>query len=224
MEMKKRAKFPEHKIKTIYNGVAFPELIPPLNAEITKNKLGICKGEKVVGIVANMRSDKGYEYFIRAAHLIRKEIPNTKFIIIGEEQADIRKMMETQIAEYDLGKNVLFLGFQENVSEFLNIMDLYVLSSISEGLSIATIEAMAYGIPVVVTRSGGPEEIVEDGKTGYLVPIRDEKNIARKSILILTNRELAKSISERAKSDVRERFKIETMIKQYEDIYHECLD
>jgi glycosyltransferase involved in cell wall biosynthesis len=223
-ELHSYAKMPLKKIATVYNGVGFDQLDSQFETEKLKRKIGILDGERVVGIVANMRSDKGYEYFIKAARLICEGIPQTKFIVVGEERSDIKTMMEKEIGQSCLRGKVLFLGFREDISALLNIMDIFILSSTSEGLSIATIEAMAIGIPVVATRSGGPEEIVEDGKTGFLVPIRDDIALAEKALQILRNPELARAFSKEAKNHVRGKFNIENMIKQYETIYRDCVD
>ena len=166
-----------------------------------------------------MRPDKGYEYFIKAAALIHESIPHTKFLVIGEEKPDIKAMMENEINELNLGNSVLFMGFREDVSELLSILDVFMLSSVSEGLSIATIEAMSVGVPVVATLCGGPNEIIIDGENGFLVPIKDEKSLASKVIFILKNKDTANKLTAKAKVHVNEHFSIEPMIRQYQGLY-----
>lgn len=218
-ELCRVAGFRENKVVTIHNGVS-PRLPNPGFDVIAKKKeLGILPGEFLIGNVANMRPDKGYEYFIKAAALIHVSIPHTKFLVIGEEKPDIKAMMENEINELNLGNSVLFMGFREDVSELLNILDVFMLSSVSEGLSIATIEAMSVGVPVVATLCGGPNEIIIDGENGFLVPIKDEKSLASKVIFILKNKDTANKLTAKAKVHVNERFSIEHMIRQYQELY-----
>jgi glycosyltransferase involved in cell wall biosynthesis len=217
------AGLPPGKIATIYNGIEMGQYDTSIDIIAKKKQLGLNPDDKIVGITANQRPDKGYEYFVRAAALINAKMPDVKFLLIGEEQADIKARLVKELKNPGFSDKVYFLGFRSDVRELLRIMDVFVLSSISEGLSIATIEAMAAGIPVIVTRSGGPEEIVIDGETGYLVPIKNEREIADKAIELLTHEELRAKISARAKENVRAKFNIENMISNYDNLYRDVL-
>ena len=217
------AGFSSSRIATIYNGIEMSQYETPIDKIAKKKQLGLDPDDKIVGITANQRPDKGYEYFVRAAALINAEMPDVKFLLIGEERSDIKAKLVEELKNPNFSNNVFFLGFRSDVRELLQIMDVFVLSSISEGLSIATIEAMASSIPVIVTRSGGPEEIVIDGETGYLVPIRNEREIADKAIELLTREELRAKISTRAKECVRAKFNIESMISNYDSLYQDVL-
>jgi glycosyltransferase involved in cell wall biosynthesis len=117
----------------------------------------------------------------------------------------------------------VFLGFRADVPEILADLDVFVLSSVSEGLSIATIEAMAAGKPVVVTRSGGPREVVEDGRTGLLVPPADPKALASRICELLRNPDLATTLSRNARAEVDSKFSLARMIREYESLYERCL-
>jgi glycosyltransferase involved in cell wall biosynthesis len=110
------------------------------------------------------------------------------------------------------------------LAEILNSLDVFVLSSVSEGLSIATIEAMAAGRPVVVTRSGGPQEIVEDGRTGILVPPADPNALASRICELLGNPELAAMFSRNARAEVKDKFSLKKMVNEYESLYERCLN
>ena len=218
------ARFPPRKLRTIYNGVDWRRFALPLNSTTKRNELRIAPDEKVVGMVANLRPAKGYEYFIRAGAIIAQNVPKVKFLIIGENEDKLRERVTKEMDALGLTDSVIFLGFREDVPELLRLLDVFMLSSISEGLSIATIEAMAAGVPVVVTRSGGPQEVVTDGKTGFLVLPKDEKSLAEKALLLLKNRRLAASIGKEAQSQVRTKFSIDTMIRNYQTVYQECLN
>ena len=217
------AQFPPRKLKRIYNGVDWKRFDLHFDSMIKRRELKIDSDEKVVGMVANLRPTKGYQYFIQAAAIIAKNIPKVKFLIIGEEEDELRERVKKEIESLDLRDKVILLGFREDVPELLRILDVFVLSSISEGLSIATIEAMAAGVPVVVTKSGGPQEVVVEGKTGFLVPPKDERSLAEKTLLFLKNEKLATSMGREAQVQVRTKFSIDMMIRNYQAVYQECL-
>jgi len=218
-----KAGFPKAKVQTIYNGVDWKRFDSPVDQSVSKEELGFKSDEILVGMVSDIRPGKGYEYFIRAARLILDRRPKARFLIFGDGPDNLKQLIYDEISKLNLNDIVKFMGFREDIPEILPILDIFMLSSINEGLSIATIEAMGAGVPVIVTKSGGPEEIITDGETGFLVPIRDENSLAQKTVQCLTNRELAASMSLRAKVHVREKFGIENMIRQYEAVYQNCL-
>ncbi|MGB8658695.1 MAG: glycosyltransferase [Candidatus Zixiibacteriota bacterium] len=222
-ELVQLAQFPPRKLTTIYNGVHWERFDRPIDAVSKRIKLGIGPEDKVIGIVANLKATKGYQYFIRAAAIISKNITKVKFLIIGEEEERLKATIVEEIKAIGLEDRVVFLGFREDVPELLRILDVFVLSSISEGMSIATVEAMGAGVPVVVTKSGGPQELVEDGKTGFLVPPKDENSLAEKVLLLLKDKELATSMGKEAQAQARTRFSIDMMIRDYQAVYQECL-
>jgi glycosyltransferase involved in cell wall biosynthesis len=223
-DLVKTAQFPPGKLKTIYNGVDWRRFALPSNSVTKRKELNIGLDEKLVGMVANLRPAKGYQYFVRAAAIIAKSIPKVRFLIIGEEDEELKETVIQEIEARGLTDKVILLGFREDVPELLKLLDVFVLSSVSEGLSIATIEAMAAGVPVVVTRSGGPQEVVVDGRAGFLVPREDEKSLAEKALLLLENRELATRMGKEAQAQVRGKFSIDTMIRNYETVYQDCLN
>jgi len=224
VDLTDKAGFPMAKVQTIYNGVDWKQFDNPIDISVKKGELGFKSDEILVGMVANIRPAKGYEYFIRAARLIADKKPKARFLIFGDGPDNLKQIIYDEISKLNLNGIVKIMGFREDIPDILPILDIFMLSSINEGLSIATIEAMGAGVPVVATKSGGPEEIITDGETGYLVPVRDEKSLAQKALICLKNRELSSSISQRAKAHVREKFGIENMIKQYEAVYQKCLE
>lgn len=218
--------FGPHKIVTIYNGIDFDESDPFSNkADVEKKKreLGLGDAEFLVGMVANLRKAKGYEYFIRSAAIVKHSCPSVKFIVIGEEDKEIKRRLNEEIAELDLSHQVHFLGFRKDVATILKMLDVFALSSVSEGFSLVTVEAMACGRPVVATEAGALKEIVTDGKTGFLVPPRDDRALAERIILLLKDKALAKRVGDAASREVKAKFHLAGMIRKYEDLYCECL-
>lgn len=215
-------KFPAERIFRIYNGVDMGRFasspIGRLRAELQ------CRnGTKLIGMVANLRETKGYEYFIQAARKVADTMPQTRFVAIGEIDPGIGTRMQDLVRKMSLQDHFSFLGFREDVPDILSDLDIFVLSSISEGFSLATVEAMAAGKPVIATRSGGPQEIVEDGRTGYLTPTADPDALAGKICELLANPERAAALAQTARGKVASTFTLERMIRNYERLYERLL-
>jgi glycosyltransferase involved in cell wall biosynthesis len=217
------AGFPADRITRIYNGVNICQF-DSSGAGRLRADLGCPPGAKLVGMVANLRRSKGYEYFIRAARKVSETLPQTRFVAVGEIETGMASRMTALKEELGLQDRFLFLGFREDIAAVLSDLDVFVLSSVSEGLSIATLEAMAAGKPVVVTRSGGPQEIVEDGRTGFLVPPADPAALAARICELLDNPNLAATLGRNARQEVENKFSLAGMIGEYERLYERCLN
>jgi glycosyltransferase involved in cell wall biosynthesis len=126
-------------------------------------------------------------------------------------------------AELKLDEQVHFLGFNDDPAEFLSNLDMFVLSSSSEGFSIATIQAMAAGLPVIATRSGGPQEIITHEKDGCLVDVNAPQQIAKTVENLTKQAELRQKMARSGQRHTVETFDIKNMIKSYEAIYQKFL-
>jgi glycosyltransferase involved in cell wall biosynthesis len=169
-------------------------------------------------MVANLnRSVKGGSYFLDAVPAILEAVPETRFMILGlgnEEKSMREKAKRLGIAPY-----IIFAGYQEEVGRYYSAMDISVLTSLSEGLSITLLESMNYRLPVVVTRVGGNPELVVDGQTGYLVPPRDPASFAARVVELLRNPSLRSSMGEAGYKRIRESFRIDDVAERYLDVY-----
>lgn len=217
------ARFPREKIEVIHNGVAVSSAIERHVDHKFRSSLGLAPEDLVVGIVANLRPAKGYEYFLAAAKLICQEMPGVKFLIAGEGEGEIKRKMLSTIESLGLGDSIRILGFRSDVPKLLRAFDIFVLSSISEGLPLCVAEAMAAARPVVATRVGGLPEVVRDGHNGYLVEPGDPRALAERTLHLLRNRELRLSMGEAGHRIALSRFSLEAMISRYETLY-ESLD
>ena len=150
-----------------------------------------------------------------------KARPSTVFLIAGrgEREAALRE----QARSLAIDGHVRFLGFRHDVPELLALCDVFVLPSLSEGLSIAILEAMAAARPVVTTRVGGNPELVVQGETGILVEPTDAPGLAGAVTRLLTDPAEARRLGENGLSRVRSRFTIGAMVREYETIYEEAL-
>src|SRR5262249_39908525 len=210
--------FPDGRMVRIYNGVEMGRFNVSTAGRL-RAELKCQNGTKLVGMVANLRESKGYEYFIEAARKVANSMPQTRFVAIGEIDEKIAKRFQGLIQQMSLQGRFCFLGFREDVPEILSDLDPFVLSSVSEGFSLATVEAMAAGKPVIVTRCGGPQEIVEDGLTGFLIPSADSDALARKICELLVNSERAAAVGQMARAKIASTFSLNKMVDEYERLY-----
>jgi glycosyltransferase involved in cell wall biosynthesis len=119
---------------------------------------------------------------------------------------------------------VRFLGEVRDVPALLARGSVLVLSSLTEGISLTLLEAMARGLPVVATRVGGNPEVVVDGETGYLVASRDPSQLAARLVQLVENPEIARDMGRRARERVVEHFEVSRMISRYEELYLQCVE
>jgi glycosyltransferase involved in cell wall biosynthesis len=218
-----KGKYPASKLKTIYNGIAIEDRFAAKEKHLIKEKLGFDKNDLLIGHVANFRTPKGHNYLIDAAALVIKKCPGTKFLLVGEGTGELREHAEKQVNEYGLDDNVLFLGFRKDVGNLLKCFDIFVLSSISEGLPLSVVEAMGTGLPIVATDVGGLPELVQDGRNGRLVPARNSNELADALTILLQDKDLRVDMGNASREIAEQKFSIDNMIGQYQDLYREFL-
>lgn len=208
------------RIRVIYNGVGPMPRIDQAELAELKTELGIDPSEQVVGLVGSLYPVKGHKYLLEAVPTILKTYPRTTFIIIGRGELEVALKEET--ARLGLEPKVRFLGLRQDVPRLLALMDVFVLPSLSEGLSMALLEAMAAGKPAVATNVGGNPELVVQGETGLLVPSEDCTALASEIGALLSNRGLASRFGEAARARVERRFSLNAMVNNYQSLYDTC--
>ncbi len=213
----------EARTSVIHNGVELPQRTSTwANNQDTRSELGLSSAHLIVGMVANLnRAVKGVEYFVEAMPLILGEVPEARFLILGggpDEGALRSKTRELRVQD-----RVVFGGFRPDIERFYPVMDVSVLTSLSEGLSMTVLESMSFGLPVVVTRVGGNPEIVRDGETGFLVPPRDPEAFAERVVQLLKNQELRERMGESGRRVVQERFTLSSTAARYEEVYKDVI-
>jgi L-malate glycosyltransferase len=174
-------------------------------------------GAPVVGNVAALVPHKGQRYLVEAAHLVVQQIPDARFVILGE--GELREHLEKQVHEHHLEKHVLLPGFRTDVLGCIKGFDLFVMSSVTEGLGTSLLDAMACARPIVATRAGGIPEIVEDEVNGLLVPPRDARSLAAAIVRALKDARLRQEMGDAGLARVHERFTVERMVEQTADVY-----
>lgn len=218
---------PAQKIVRIYNGIDTDRFKNSGGGRLRK-ELGCLNRTRLIGAVSNFGKNKGLEFFIQAARKVADAVPEARFVAVGDvDQGDgrhLKQRLVRLVEELSLQGRFFFLGFREDTPEIISDLDVFVLCSTSEGFSLATIEAMAAGKPVVVTRSGGPEEIVEDGSTGLFVPPADPDSLAEKICELLRDPARGAALGQNARATVENKFALTQMVDQYEYLYERCLN
>src|SRR5688572_27224214 len=137
----------------------------------------------VVGNVAALVPHKGQHHLIDAAALVVREVPDVRFVIVGD--GELRRSLEEQVHHLHLERHVFLAGFRLDVLELTKGFDLFAMSSVSEGMCTALVDAMAASKAAVATRAGGIPDVMVDGETGFLVPPRDHRAMAGRIVLLL---------------------------------------
>jgi glycosyltransferase involved in cell wall biosynthesis len=174
----------------------------------------------VVGTVGSLVSEKSPEVFIRAAATIMSEHPEVRFVHIGE--GPLKLEMEALTRELGIRDRLQFLGQRDDVPKLLAEMDMFVLTSKTEGLPNAIMEAMAAGLPCVATDAGGCRELVHEGETGFVVPIGDEIKVVERILLLLRNKELRRTMGLKGK-EAMVNFDVRRMAEQYRLLYTQIM-
>lgn len=217
-----RVKFPPERVIVIPNGID-PDRFQAPRDPAFRESLGIGASEFVVGSVGNLNAAKGFDVLLRAAALLKQRSPGIRFVIVGDDNG--RKSAELKALRGELGleADVVFTGFRSDIPAALGAFDVYALTSRSEGFSISIVEAMASRLPVVATRCGGPEQIVDDAVTGLLVENASPEAVAAAIGRLRDDKVFAASLGAAARLAVQERFTASAQTRAYENVYEDCL-
>jgi sugar transferase (PEP-CTERM/EpsH1 system associated) len=211
----------EQKFRVIHNGVDTDRFSPrPELAGAIRSKLGIPAGRLVIGSVGRLVPIKDHGTLLQAAELLVHQGKDVHVLIVGSGP-ELPKMQARVASSPQLGGRVTFSGASDRVPEMLNAMDLFVLTSICEGMSNTILEAMASGLPTVVTRTGGNPELVEDGRDGWLFPARDFQALAQCLLQCADDSKLRTEFGEAARRRALEHFSLTAMIATYRHLYIE---
>ena len=213
------------RTRIIPNGVDVHSFVERRDPETVKSKLQTQGCYPVIAVVGRVEEAKGQDVLINAAPEIVQAFPDTAFVLIGgfEERGSFYRSLKTRISHLQLEKNVVFTGFRTDVQDLLSASDILVSASRNEVLSIAILEGMASGKPVIATDVGGTREQVVDGETGYLIPSADEKKLAEKVIELAKNPEHIMRMGTAGKKRVEEQFSFDTYVQKMIDLFKECV-
>ena len=210
---------PADRVRMIPNGVDM-EIFSPLPPDETfLRELGLRSGDPLVSIVAALRPEKNHAMFLRAAAVVQRDVPNARFLIVGDGPQ--RAELEALTVQLDLTNAVHFLGCRGDVPKILSASDVFALTSHVEASPVSILEAMACGCPVVSTQVGSVAESVRDGETGYLVEPDDTRAMAARLVELLRSPELASRLGRAGRQRVTTTSSLDQMVVGYETMFDE---
>ena len=207
---------PEEKALTVHEGIDVEHVAAAPTVNIHE-AFWLPHQAPVVGNVAALVPHKGQRHLIEAAHLVVQELPDVRFVILGE--GELREPLERLVESYRLEKHVLLPGFRTDVLGCIKNFDLFAMSSVTEGLGTSLLDAMACGTAIVATRAGGIPEVVEDGVTGLLTEPRDARAMAAAMVQLLKDDRERARMAAAGLARVRERFTLERMVAETAAVY-----
>ena len=215
----KRGIVPMAKTRVVPNGIqvgSFQTVSTAMHRRL-QLLLGLPAQTRLIGTVGRLNWAKDQAGLIRAFRRVNEQLPHTALLLIGE--GELRKDLEVRAAEEGVTDRVHFLGDRNDVHELLQGLDLFVLSSVSEGYSLALLEAGAAALPIVATDVGGNGEIIRDGETGRLVPASDPAALAQAMLALLRDSSQAQLLGRAARAWVEQHGSLDAMAGSYARLY-----
>jgi L-malate glycosyltransferase len=199
--------FKEENVSYIHNGMEITGILPK-----RANKM-----EFTIGSSGRLFPIKDYPLMVEIAKIVAKKSKNVRFILAGDGPE--RNRLESLMQDYDLEEFFTLMGHTDNMDAFYQELDLYINTSLHEGIPMSILEAMSYGLPVIAPDVGGISEIIEDGVEGYLIHGRDPEDFSERCIRLVENRQLRAKMSKAAREKVIKEFSMERMAEQYYNLY-----
>jgi len=193
--------FKRSKSVGIHNAIELPEIIKIKNEKLTVISVG------------RFVEAKDYETSLKSIKIVREKVGDFRYLIIG--QGKLEQELRANIEELGLKQNIEIVINPDNVNQYYSCSDIYLSTSVYEGLSNSIMEAMSFGLPVVATDVGDNKYLVKDGETGFLTKVKDADAVAAKLELLLNNEELRNTMGEKGRQHITENFSIEKFTQQY---------
>ncbi|MBI3378868.1 MAG: glycosyltransferase [Nitrospirae bacterium] len=212
------------KAITVYNGIDADIFNPQNVSEDIRNELGLKKENIVIGSIGVIEKDKGHRYLVEALARLKAEgITNVVCVICGTgpQEADLKELVRAK----GLDREVLFLGFRDDIPKVLKVLDILALMSLTiESFSMAAVEAMAMEVPVIATSIGGIPEVVDDGKTGIIIPPGNVNALCEAIKLLIQNPGIRLQMGKNGRVRVLEKFTVEQNVRKTEDVFLSLLE
>ncbi len=208
--------FPSRKIKVVYNGISDAKYRLPRDTNVRKS-LGISENAYILGTVARLDPIKNQKMMIKALKIVRRSFPETFLIIVGDGPE--RETLKNFASELQVSSHVVFTGFREDTHLFYRNMDMFLLTSFSEGTAMTLLEAMASCLPCIATNVGGNPEIVRDRETGFVIPGDNEEILAEKIIYLFEEKSMREKMGQAGRRRFEENFTAKKMAEAYQEMY-----
>ena len=219
---------PERKIKTIWDGRNLEEFNIQIDKAKIREEFGLQPKQPSVGMIGRLNPWKGHKVFIKASEKVLKQFPDCKIFIVGgaaQKHKQYEAEVKSIVYEKKLSENIIFAGQRKDVAQIMGILDVIVHASIEpDPYPNVVIEAMLAGKPVIASNTGGPVEMIENYKTGILIPPKDPAILGEKICQLLENRKMRMALGREAKKVAFERYSIENHVRRIEAIYEEVMN
>lgn len=222
-ELVERWRIPSDRVTAIANGVELTRSGTAADVERLRDELGLEPAHKVVLTIGRLRPVKGYPTLLRAFAEVHGRLAQARLVVVGTDfGAGVRSELVQMAEELGIEGATFFLGMREDVPALLELADVYVNSSIFEGMSNTILEAMAARRAIVATAVGGNPELVSDGESGYLVPVGDWQAMAERIHELLSRDDLRDVMGARGRERVECDHEMSTMVCRYSNLYTSC--
>lgn len=208
--------FSAASIQLIYNGITDKSELPVDEAAL-KKQFSIPLDAFIFGTISRLQPIKNQQMMIKAFKQVSEQHPKAFLLIVGD--GDIKPKLENLVAELGLQQRVCFAGFQSEAYRFHKIIDVFLLSSFSEGASMTLLEAMSFSKPVVATDVGGNPEIIQNNDNGFLVESDNSEHFAQQCMVLLNDASTYEAMSVRAKQLFLEKFTLKAMCQSFQTLY-----
>jgi glycosyltransferase involved in cell wall biosynthesis len=221
--------FPPQKVALVPNGIEIERWASADGGklrELFRSSHGISPEAIVIGTIGELIELKGQRDFVLAAREIAAKFPAAHFIVVGKDNSykkEFRRELIRLVKIFDLENRFLFLDWVEDTAEFFHAADVYVSASHSESFGLAILEAMASGAAIVAAETEGARELLSDGYSARIVPVKDAFRLSEAVGDILADGDMRKKLGENARKTAREKFGLQRMIDETEKIYREIL-
>ena len=207
-------------IETLHNGIDINAWKPELGKPVLREELNIKEDEFLIGTVARIaKKHKDLNTFYKVAAEVRKTLPNAKFVVVGDGHGDELAEAKSTVEKLRLSNFLFFTGHRTDLLNIYASFDLFLMTSITEGLPNTILEAMAMKVPVVSTAVAGVPEILIHNQTGYLSPIRDVSSMSRQIIRLLQDKKRQNDFGNASRKRIEEYFSFENRVRTMEAYY-----
>jgi len=215
-----RRGLPRTKVLTIDNGIDVSRFENIIDTSEVQKTFGIKTQQEIIGTIGRLSEEKGHFLFIEMARELLEDFPNLSFLIVGD--GPLKEKLQKKVSELGLQEHILFTGIRSDIPEILSVIDIFVLPSLSEGLPMVLLEAMAAKKPVVATNVGAVPRVITHNETGIIVrpDVRDLKDGV---IVLLKDKTKAKRLGWKAYCKIKEQFSSTRMAQKYIEVYEQVL-
>jgi glycosyltransferase involved in cell wall biosynthesis len=210
------------RIFPIYSGIDLDPFMHPHQTRLEMRKiLGLSDSHFVAGTIARLDPIKNHDLIVSAALRLKNDFRDIRFVFVGD--GELRGELETRVEEHGMKDRFIFTGWRNDIPDLLAAFDIFIMCSKNEGMGRAFVEAQAAGVPVIGTRVGGVAEVLDEGRTGYLVDPDNADELAEKIEILYRRKSHRNALSEACRKWVDPKFSAALMVDEIESVYRRTM-